>query len=80
MKRIFKGKKVELPAQPRSLDDIKKELGEVLVQIGNAQYQVSVYTEDVQRFSRRAKELNQEGAKRIELDDAAKKAQEATNV
>jgi len=86
MKRLFKGKKVSLPevslteASPRELDAIKKELGDVLVQIGNAQYQIELFKADVERFSARAKELNQEGGKRLELDKAKTATSENLNV
>ena len=70
-----KGTKVKLPTatakEPRDLETIKKELGEVFMQLGQAQYQVEVFTNDAKRLSARALELNEEGAARMRKDEAS---------
>lgn len=68
-----KGTKVKLPTakEPRDLETLKKELGEVFMQLGQAQYQVEVFTNDAKRLIARALALNEEGAARLRKDEAS---------
>lgn len=59
-------KKLKRQAKPREIDEIKKELGQVLLEIGKQTYQISVYQAEVVKLNQRAVELNQEGAARME--------------
>ncbi len=71
MKRLFKGKKVDFtppPKEPRALDDIKKELGEVWFKLGQARYELYVKEQEISNLNHQALSLNNEGAERLELD------------
>lgn len=72
-----KSSKVSLkPKQPRSIEAITKEAGDVQYRLGGSQYLVYVYTQEVETISKRLLELNKEAAARQQLD-AQKAASEA---
>lgn len=70
MKEIKMSKKAKTPnpQAPRSLDDINKEYRELLVQVASAQYLAFVKNLEVENFNKRLLEVNQEAARRQELD------------
>lgn len=81
MKDIFKKKKKELqkPA-PRPIEDIKRVYGEIAAKVADAQYQVFVYSKQVEQLNNILMHLNQEAAERKQLDSqTAKPEEEAKN-
>ena len=77
MKNLFKRKKEKFPTssnEPRQLDEIQKEYNEVALKAGQLQYQVFVHSEDLKATNQRLVALNQEAAKRLQLDKEAKAA------
>ena len=71
------------PAVPRSLEDIKKEYADLLLKVGQAQYQREVFDREVKTLNDRLYAVNTEAAKRNQLDaEAAKVAptEEAASV
>lgn len=61
------------PPPPRQMAEIEQEYGKLVSQAGQAQYQIFVYTEDLQRINDAMRNLNYEAAARKNLD-----AQEAS--
>ena len=56
------------PAVPRQRMAIEEEYGRLVSQMGQAQYQVTVYQEEVTRMSAQLRNLNYEAAARQNLD------------
>lgn len=71
LKNFLKGNKG--PA-PRSLEEIRKEAGDLTFSIGNEEYICYIKQQDVARYKKRLQEVNQEGAERIRLDQQASEA------
>ena len=69
--------KVKLASQPepRQIEEITKEYGELTQKVGHTQYQVYVLTKEVEQINNRLMSINNEAAARNELN---KKAAEAT--
>lgn len=66
---------------PRSLDDLMKVYGEMVNQLGQLTYQISVYQTEVTRLTAEIVAVNQEAARRKELDSKKEAvAQETPNV
>jgi hypothetical protein len=61
--------------QPRALDEIQKEYGELVGRAGQIQYQLFVLDKDLKTINDRILVINHEAAARKELD---KKASEQT--
>lgn len=72
MQKLLKKLKKQEQSQPRSLPEISKEASEVAARLGQAQYQVYVYNQEVERLSKEFLRLNQEGAARNIADREAK--------
>ncbi len=70
--KLFK-KKEKFPKEnvPRSMDEINKEYARVLGEAGQNQYLVFVYSGQLEENNKQLLALNQEGAKRQELDRLA---------
>lgn len=70
-------KKFKLPKQPqpRSMDEINQDFGRLVAQAGQAQYQVSVISDDLKRMNDQIRSLNYEAAARKELDEKNAKEQ-----
>lgn len=76
MSRFFKGKKATLPKPnpaPRALEEIQKDHNQASYEAGLAQYQVYIYTKDLEQKNQRLLNLNQEAAARDKLDKESKK-------
>ncbi len=82
MLKSLKNKAFPTPQEPRALDAIKAEMSQLLVSLGNEEYQVFVHENAAASLKQRVLNLNQEGAARIELDKAAQEAvdKKASNV
>lgn len=65
---------------PRTLEEIKKEYADLLLKVGQAQYQREVFDREVKTLNERIYAVNTEAAKRNQLDQAAAKPEETTNV
>lgn len=63
------------PPPPREMAEIEQEYGKLVSQAGQAQYQVFVYSEDLNRINDAMRNLNYEAAARRNLD--AQKANES---
>lgn len=78
-KEWFKGlKKAKLPESnptPRSMDEIQKAYNEAVLRAGQAQYQVYVYSKDLEQANKALLSLNQEGAARQNMDKEAASTQ-----
>lgn len=80
-----KANKIKLPKQPepRQLPDIEADYGKLVAQAGQAQYNVYVFTKDLERINDQLKSLNYEAAARNERtkkEQAAKASQGEVNV
>lgn len=53
---------------PRAKDAIEQDYGRAISQAGQAQYQVSVYQEELKRMNEHLRNLNYEAAARNQLD------------
>lgn len=62
---------------PRAKDAIEQDYGRLISQAGQAQYQVSVYTEELNRMNEALRNLNYEAAARNQLDAQSAKSAEA---
>ncbi len=74
LKNLTKKEKFPTELPPRSADEINKEYGNLCAQVGNAQYKIYSYTNQVAALNKQIKALDAEAIKRNELDEAAKKA------
>lgn len=63
-------------SEPRTLDAIQKEYTELCVKAGAAQYQREIMDREVKALNDKLVAVNNEAAKRIELDKAT---EETTN-
>ena len=64
-------KKINLPKEtstPRQLPEIEAEYGRLVAQLGQANYQVFVFNEDIKRMNEQLRNLNYEAAARQELN------------
>lgn len=61
--------------QVRSMDEINREYSELIGKVGQAQYTAYVYLDDVKKLNERILAVNQEAAKRRDLDQLAAKQQ-----
>lgn len=68
---VKKKEKFPTVTPPRSADEINREYGQLCAQIGDAQYKIYSYTNQVSALNKRAKEVDAEAVKRNELDKAA---------
>lgn len=76
MTKFFKNitqPKLKKAADPRSLEDIGKEYSKLVSDVGQAQYQVYIYQQEVDRLNRQLKEVNLEAKARGELDKTTPK-------
>ena len=70
-------KKVK-PVPPRTMAEINKEFSELIGKVGQAQYQVFIYTQETERLNREIQRVNNEANERSKLDQAEQlKAQQA---
>ena len=72
-------KKMNLQA-PRPMQEIQQEYQQLLAKVANAQYLVFVHGREQERLNGKLAELNQEAAKRNELDSETKKAEEKPKI
>ncbi len=84
LKEKFSLKNKQSQPEPRSSDAINKEYSKTIGEVGQAQYLVYVYTQQVEQLNRRLYDLNQEAAERAKLDKQASStdaapAKEASN-
>lgn len=79
MLKKFRKTKVELPKspEPRQLEEIQAAYQEVRSKLGDSQYLAYLYQQEVEQLSQVMLNLNQEGAKRKELDAQAKQEEAA---
>lgn len=81
-KSYFKGfgKKVNLPPEPRSAEEIKKDYDQAAYVLGQLEYLVYAKTLEAEDAKKKLLNLNQEFYKRSELDKAnAPKTEGASN-
>lgn len=71
-------------AEPRSVEELQKLYSDLRVRLGDAQYLVHLYEQEVANLSKGMQDVSQEAAKRQELDRqataATAKPEEAANV
>lgn len=60
-----------LKKEPRTLEELTKIAQQLTFEIGNAQYQAFVFTQEAERLSVKLRQINQEGRDRQELDKKA---------
>lgn len=77
LNKILGKKKNKFPTQPvpRALDEVRKEYTQLAFDLGQAQYQVLIYTQATKTLSERMKLVNQEAEARNKLDAEAKAAE-----
>jgi len=60
---------VDLP-KGRTIEDIKKEYGDLLVQAGNLQYQILISKENLDSINSKLRELNVEASKILPKEES----------
>lgn len=58
--------------EPRALEDINKEYNQLCLKAGDLQYRIKCFGGELENINHALLQVNQEAAKRKELDDAAK--------
>lgn len=66
--KYFNGKKKQVKVEPRKIDDIQKELGDLLFSIGKTRYTIYAYEIQLEIMNKKAVDLNNEAAARNALD------------
>lgn len=64
----------EQPHIPRQMDELRTEYSQMVSRLGELHYQISVYQREIGELQVHIVNVNNEAAKRIELDNAAKAA------
>lgn len=69
------------PKPPRDMTSIQEEYGRLVSQAGQAQYQIFVYEQDLERINEGLRNLNYEAAQRQQQDAkaASQPKEESTN-
>lgn len=82
MTKFFKNRKrvAQKAVEPRSIEEVTKEYTELCGKAGQAQYQVMVFTKELERLNERLLSVNQEAAARNELDRQEKATAEVEEV
>ena len=69
-KSWFKGLKKKV-SDPRKMDEIQKEYGQLCNQAGQLEYQIYVLTQDLEKINESLVKVNHEAAARQKLDKEA---------
>jgi hypothetical protein len=67
-RNLRQAKKAAAPPVPRPIETITEEYSKVSAAASQAQYQVYIYSEQLEGLNRRMKELNTEAGERNKLD------------
>lgn len=75
MSKFFKNSKkatLPKPPTPRTIEEIQKDHNQASYEAGLAQYQVYIFTKDLEQKNQRLLNLNQEASARNKIDQEAK--------
>lgn len=73
-------KKAKKSTTPRALEEIKSEYGKLCVEAGQIQYQIKIYSKNLDELNKKLETINYEASARNQMDSLAAQAQANTEL